>query len=276
MKSIERKIIGSVLLCGMLGLWSGCERNYKQYDPQLKDAIYIVHEDKVCYVFVEGQTSESIYPVTVKLIGMTRNYEREIAFETLNENTAQLGVHYDFPESTVLPQDTTEVKINLKLYPDEELLNDTVQLFLTLKENEHFRLLNGPDIQTSLRIFITMQPQSAPGWWDNNTWVGQYKGADFLGPYSPELYYQFMHFWGLVKGKNAVLYETIAEDFGEDLNALDYNDFESLIQYGLWDSYRVPLLRYVVRPLYDYYYNEGRFTTEELAEKGIEIPEPEY
>ena len=271
MKYFIYKVMSLLLLVSMVCLLGSCDRDYLRYDTTSQDAIPVVNEDSLFYTFVEGQTEAIHYPIHLALIGMTRDYDREIAIDMLEMNTAQRGIHYDLPERILFVRDTTATDINLKLYPYVGLMGDTVQLFLTLKENENFRLLNGADVRNTFRLFITMQPVSAPEWWYDRALMGTNTGEMFLGPYSAELYYRFMQFFHKMEDLNPTSYQMIVEEFGEDL---DYYDFWML--YGLWDTYEIPLQKYVVRPLYDYYYNEGLFTEEELEDKGIKIPEPNY
>lgn len=237
----------SVLLLG------ACSRNYLEYDTNLKDGIYLSSSDTVQYSFgmeVQGNTYD--YLLRVSLVGMPSDEDRKIDFEVVDTATTAIeGVHYELWDDGILKKGEVTKWIPITLIRDKDttLTKRSVALTVRLNENENFDLL--PGMSSELTLIFSDQAQSRPIWWKD----------EHLGPYNDRLLRDFFHYYWKIEEENPGLYATMENELGKYLD-------RAMPTLKMWSTYRIPLLKYIVAPMYEYY--------EKNPDPNVKIPKPSF
>ena len=240
------------LLAVSLLLAGACSRNYLEYDTNLKDGVYLRGRDSVQYSFgIEVQGTYD-YLLGVALVGMPADRDRKIEIEVVDTaTTAREGIHYEMQDDGILKAGEVSKMIRITLIRDKDttLAERPVTLTVRLNENENFRLL--PGMLSRVTLTFSDQVQSRPVWWKEN----------YLGPYSDRLLRDFFHYYWKIEEVNPLLYARMEGELGKYLDNLRPT-------LTMWTDYRIPLLKYVVTPMYEYY--------EKNPDPDVQIPEPKF
>ncbi|WMI64170.1 DUF4843 domain-containing protein [Aestuariibaculum sp. YM273] len=93
----------------------------------------------VSFAFELPTVTDSLINVPVKIQGYTADFDRIINLKVLaDESTAIEGVHYQMPNSVVLPADSVRAYIPVSLFRDASLKDGPVSLKFQLSENQYF------------------------------------------------------------------------------------------------------------------------------------------
>lgn len=231
-----------------------CTHDYMAYDTELKDGIYLMTADTVRFDFdlsIQGSTYD--YILGIRILGMPAEADR--AIELVVDDTASTaveGVHYEWRKAPLITSGEIQTMLPITLIRDRDtsLAAHPVVLTLQLKENEAFRLLPGMAHRTTL--IISSEAASQPFWWQ----------ISILGPYSEQLHRDFLYYYKQIEAQNPTLFATLSASLGENL------DGNMMALLMMWGTYRIPLMKYVVMPMYEYY--------QQYPDPRVQIPEPSY
>ncbi len=245
------KSLGNIFNLALICLcWAGlqaCHTDYMEYDTDLKDGIYFA-SDSLNFQFGMGKGEDFNYDVVVNILGTPKEYDRGISMELVEDGTtAKKGLHYELPESLIIPANQTSGKISFVLhrYLDPGLAKEAVVIKMRLKENENFRLVMGDECK--FEFSDTEMPQ--PRWWD----------ARYLGPYTQLLMIDILNSYWDLENTKPLLFERIATMYGENLEG-----GTEMAQFPY--QQKVAFVKYVITPVYEYYLEHPR--------EGIDIPDP--
>lgn len=234
-------------------LLGACSRDYLEYDTNLKDGIYLSSSDTVQYFFgIEVQGNTYDYLLRVSLMGMPSDEDRKIDFEIVDTATTAIeGVHYEILDDGLLKKGEVSKWIHITLIRDKDpdLTERPVTLTVRLHENENFRLL--PGMSSGFTLIFSDQAQSRPIWWKD----------EYLGPYNDRLLRDFFHYYWKIEEENPGLYATMENALGKYLD-------RTMPTLTMWSTYRIPLLKYIVTPMYEYY--------EKNPDPNVKIPKPSF
>lgn len=131
----------TLLLCS-------CEKEMIYYEGD--DSLYFdvrseigAHEFYTAVPFGATQDNSIDIVCNIMTTGYPKDYDREFkVIVNSDSTTAIVGREYDpIEENYVIKAGETGTSIKLTLYRSQEIYNDTMQLQLQLKENEHFKTL---------------------------------------------------------------------------------------------------------------------------------------
>lgn len=259
-------LLGYLIVVSFIGMILGCDHNYLKYDPNRQDALYMVGGDSTEHWFYEGspENTERNYR-SIHVVGMPSPVDREVKVVIVDRlTTGQEGIHYKLDDKYICPANEVVFRIGVTLYRDRdpELINRPVSVAFQVVENDNFRILPGFTGDNISCVIVKVKPQPLPEWWDTT----------HLGEFVPEVAFQFMEIYRNLKTVNPIIYERISGDYGEELE-LDpqggYNP-DGTRREGVWKRYEILLLKFIVRPLYDYFADPAH------ADPEIQIPEPLY
>ena len=139
----------------------------------------------------------------VKTMGNVKDYDRPFTLTYNKETTtATEGAHFTIDQSTcVIPAGLAKAKVAVTLHRADDLLNNTVSLFLKLEDNEHFKVYfdtqnkynyyGYSDVSIRAREFVFTfgETYSEPYYW--------MFAEDFLGPWSIAKFQYFNNTLGI-------------------------------------------------------------------------------
>lgn len=260
MKGIMKQMLGNIYLISwiiMSGviLCGACSRDYLRYDVNQKDKIYLILVDSAEYKFNSLNLQDSMQAgPEIHLMGFPQDYDREIEIELIDSlTTAIKDVHYRLGNNVILKAGELMTHVPLTFYRtrDPELYKKRLSVGFRLKENDYFSLVPTGMASTFFRVILTSEQVARPVWW---------KEA-YLGPYSEVLYKDFLNQYVSLQTTNPTIYKTITAYVG-------YMFSNSMNSPYVWDNYEYPMVKFVVRPLYDYY--------QKNPHSDVNIPTPKY
>lgn len=245
------------LLVGLI-VWScvcsACSYDYMVYDTSQKDGIYMILQDSFVYKFDAFNLNDSVVTQhEVHLLGMPRDYDRTVKMEIIDSaTTAVAGINYRLGPNTIIKAGEVSGYIDLTLYRtrDPELKNRPVCVAFTVRENEYFSVVPG-QVTPVFRYLIKAVQVNRPDWWNDN----------YLGPYSEEVYKSFMNQYMSLEQTQPSIFKAINDFCG-------YWFSNSINSPKMWQRFEYPIVKFIVRPIYDYYV--------EHPHSDAQIPEPKY
>lgn len=236
-------------------LFSACSRDYLRYDVNQKDGIYLVYaSDSIPLGFSSTDVADSMpLDLALQVVGMPRDYDRKVSIVLVDSlTTAEENIHYRLEREAIVKAGEVKTYTPLMLFRnrDPEELSKRIVISFRLQENEDFQLLPGLGGIKPLQVILTVEHVARPIWWNNS----------YLGDFSEELYRTFMAQYEKLEMTNPSIYETIKNYAGVHLE-------KPMSQY-LWMNYEYAMVKYIVRPLYDYY--------QENPHPDVNIPTPKY
>ncbi len=195
-------------------LLSACENeDYPVYDVEQKDGVFLAYDeetDSVFYNFGFDSKTEYIQKVTIKLMGMPREYDRTVKLKVNNakyaddEFVAATDLYYDLPTEFIFEKDSVEMNIPVTLKRHADLENKRVILTFELEESDDFAVRGHSEFTIT---FDDKMPQT-PQWWTTYD-LGEF--TKFKG----QLF--FKYFWEMEQ-KNKYLFDKIVARWGRNLD----------------------------------------------------------
>ncbi len=240
---MKNKILNILLFAIAALYFSSCtDRDYMEYDVSQKDAVYMdfsEETDSLFYNFGFYEITEKVIKVPVKLMGMPRDYDREIKISVTNERyadetaSAAIEEYFSVPDMVVLKKDSTTTHIPVTLLRHADLENLRAILTLNIEKTDDL------DIRGHSEYTITFDDKTPemPAWWTSYD-MGEFsklKGQLF-----------FKYFWELEQEQKAI-YDAIVERWGKflDVEPNIYGDSPLVV-------YWVTFNKYVKLKLYNY------------------------
>lgn len=227
--------------------------DYPKYDTSIKDGAYIEHFiktyedtgvesreeiDSVFYNFGFTDITEYTYEVRCAIMGVPRDYDREIKVTTNNskyadnEFLAAKEDYYELPSTVILPKGEVETVIPVTLKRHLELETGRAILTLVLVANDNFDVKGNPEFT----ITFDDQLPETPGWWSS------YNMGEFT-KFKGQLF--FKYFWEMEQ-ENKYLFDKIVKRWGRNLDIKPYTGqnsplvvyefaFASLVHMKMWE-----------------------------------------
>lgn len=231
---MEKRFIYFLFCMGII-LFFSCEKNdYQIYDRNQRNKLFF---DSDSLQFIYGLTRDHDIDLNVKvnLIGFVDLKENQL-FEVQivkEKTTAQEGVHFTLPQEIMLLKDSIVAYIPLDFHKSNLEKNKEYVLTLRLLENENYM----PTDIRECTISFGDKDIAAPIWWR----------SDKLGDYNQEKLILFVDYYHQSKEKSPVIYESIRNTWGENL---DQGTATNLLTIAKYQGY---LNRYILVPMYEYY-----------------------
>ena len=233
-----------LIYLGISLLLGACSNKAIFYDTDQKRSIYFywdlgkyadnVIPDTIPFSFAIYEEKECEYHIPVKTMGMPVDESQRFDVEIVEElTTAELGKHYEFG-TLIIPKNEVEGVLSLKLKRTEDIMRNSVILYLRFKENDNFRPMEGDHYCLS----IIDGKLAAPSWW-SSYYFGEYKNDN------DKLYLKLLeNFWALEDLK-PVFYAEKVREYGRYLENAPATFFQ-LPGNIIW-------IKYVFKPAYDFY-----------------------
>ncbi len=128
----------------------------------------------ISFAFEAPTVIDSVVQIPVKIQGYTAKTDRIVNLKILASTTAQQGIHYDMPETVVLPADSVKTYVPVTLKRDASLKQGEVSLKFALVANQYFNtdILNTQETLTGNRVLsytefelIYSDVLTQPEWW---------------------------------------------------------------------------------------------------------------
>lgn len=195
----------------------GCtDEDYKVYDTSQKDGVFFEYKNSKDEVTTELEYSFDYDLATVHtvelpvvLMGMPRDYDRDILLEPVKEETTmEEGVHYTI-EDAVLPTGKITANIKINLLRNAPLLQEqTFHLKLRLLENDDLRSI-GENVFSI--TYSDIRPSERPDWWPASS-----TSNSPLPSYTFEAaQYFFDYFYRLVPEANLDMFNEMIDAYGD-------------------------------------------------------------
>lgn len=242
-----KKLILYIFILPLLVAY-GCSANedYLKYDTTLQDEVYInatASTDSIYYNFGFANITEDTVKVTVNLVGMPKDYDREFYVKMDNSryaydtHVAATDDYVDVPTVWTMPagEVTTEVPIILKRHVDLETVKAIVTIEISSSDDLN---VNGyKEYTVTFDDFLATMPT----WWTYGT------NTTDLGEYTKAKYIKIIEYFRAYEAVNPTLYAYFVEYYGENLNSTDRAYYECL-KIG----YPITFRENIWMPLYDY------------------------
>ena len=133
-----------IFLGVIASLLIACENeDYPVYNVSQKDGVFLAYDESTDSVFYNfGFDSKTVYGVTIKLLGMPRDYDRTVKLKVNSgkyaseEFIAAKEAYYDLPAEFTFPADSVQATIPVKLIRDAELENTRTILTFELEDSD--------------------------------------------------------------------------------------------------------------------------------------------
>ena len=195
-------------------LFAACENDdYPVYDLNQTDGVFLAYNEKtdsVFYNFGFDSKTEYVYNVTVKLMGMPRDYDRIVKLKVNSgkyaneEFLAAKETYYELPSEITFPKDSVQTMIPVKLLRNAEL--EEVRAILTFELEDSKDLL----VKGHREFTITFDDKlpKTPAWWTTYDYGAftKFKGQLF-----------FKYFWEMEQ-ENKYLFDKIVARWGRNLD----------------------------------------------------------
>lgn len=104
----------------------------------------IIDSSTITFAYAPDNVRDSVFNLTVRLLGNPVHYDREISFHLVDSLTTAIpGVHYDMPSHAVLvlPADSFRVLLPITFHRTADMKGQPFYLTLELDANASFKLL---------------------------------------------------------------------------------------------------------------------------------------
>lgn len=229
--------LGFVGLIMCLVLLFSCEKDPWKWNTDRKNAIYF-WSDTMKVIFTEYNDSTwAETSVFFRLVGMPVDYDREIPFEIVEEQTNLPFEEFKL-DGTILPAGGTGEFLHVWVKRPRYKNQENGELYLTVRvgENENF----GAMMKSKVFVPIYVEhPEGKPSWWDET----------IFGKYSETAYKIYFKFYDKVKVEQPVEWTSIfVKVYGEKMKSMSGKTWT-----GQYLTFLPKIKSYVLEPMFDYY-----------------------
>ncbi len=204
-----------MIFIGVIAALSTACKNedYPVYDVNQKDGVFLAYDeetDSVFYNFGFDSKTEYIQGVTIKLLGMPRDYDRTVKLKVNNgkyaddEFVAAKEAYYELPSTFTFPKDSVQATIPVKLIRDAELEDVRAILTFELEESDDLAVRGHSEFTITFDDKLPLKPE----WWTT------YDLGDFT-KFKGQLFFQY--FWEMEQ-ENKYLFDKIVARWGRNLD----------------------------------------------------------
>lgn len=247
-------------------LLNSCQGTWIMYDTSQKDRLYMettLNTTMASFALISDQ--EMSHDVTVKLMGMPGDQDREFAVEFIeaaaDEKITVAGQEYetytavegvDFEvEPLVFPAGATETVLTFTLKRTETLQTKFAALKFRIVENDEFLPMDQDSTNTDTilskeyHLYFNDGDPVCPAWWGASEAYPDWQML--VGKFYPEKYRKFLDLYHEMETKCPAIYEQQLAKYGYNL---DNEDVESAFfqknDPAVWATY-------VLIPLYEHF-----------------------
>lgn len=259
------RIFKALCLAALALSVSACKGTWMMYDQEQKDHLYFEITSAVNISFSLTSDQAITHTVTVKMMGMPRDFDRAIHLDWLDPESSQAedGTEIvkavegqDFTVSDlIIPAGEVVGNIVFTINRTETMKTKIHDIRFGIAESEDFLPLKVDSTHISkilspvFDIKVSDGEPLCPSWWDATSGSGDdLKGwTMYLGKYYPAKYRKMLEIYHDMKTKNPIFYEGCLEKYGENIDKDGINkSFFATENPAAWASY-------VLIPLCEYY-----------------------
>lgn len=236
----------NILVCTLVVCYftSCTNSDYLEYDLSQKDAVYLNYTeetDSLFYNFGFYEITENVISIPVNLMGMPRDYDREIKITLSNERYADADTavipaseeYFEIPETVMLKKDSTSVYVPVKLLRHHDLEEKRAIITFNIESTEDLEVRG----HSEYTITFDDKTPKTPNWWTS------YNMGDFT-KFKGQLFFKY---FGEMEQEQKAIYDAIVERWGRFLDIMPNGSRNSPLMI-----YRVSFNKYVKMKMYNY------------------------